>query len=106
MLQLSPRQVVERLQRTDAKPILLDVREAWELDLCKITGCLHLPMASVPTALDRLPIDTEIIVCCHHGVRSLQIANFLVRNGYQSVANLRGGIEAWASDIDPEMRHY
>jgi rhodanese-related sulfurtransferase len=108
--ELTPREVVERLKhRSDEghpAPILLDVREDSEVRLCKIEGCLHVPMQAIPASLHLLPPDAEIIVYCHHGIRSRQVAHYLVRQGYATVDNLQGGIEAWACDVDPAMVRY
>jgi rhodanese-related sulfurtransferase len=107
MQPLTPRQVLERLgDDSRPAPILLDVREDGEVAVCQIEGCLHIPMRAIPSSLERLPPDAEIIVYCHHGIRSRQVANFLERSGYASVANLEGGIEAWACEVDPLMARY
>jgi len=87
-------------------PLLLDVRESWEIELCQIPGTHHLPMHLIPTQLEALDGTPEIVVICHHGVRSMQVALFLERQGFDGIYNLSGGIEAWANDIDPAMRRY
>lgn len=109
MQELTPREVVERLMLCPAErpaPILLDVREDSEVGRCKIDGCLHLPMQAIPSSLHLLPPDADIIVYCHHGMRSRQVAHYLMRQGYAAVFNLQGGIEAWARDVDPAMPRY
>ena len=84
---------------------LLDVREPWEVELAKIPGSLTIPMRSIPRRIDELP-NAPIVVICHHGVRSAQTARFLLEAGFEQVYNLKGGIEAWATEIDPQMAHY
>lgn len=87
-------------------PVLLDVREAWELELCSLAGSQHIPMHLVPTRCEELNPDQDIVVICHHGGRSMQVAMFLERRGYAAVHNLTGGVETWATEIDPTMRRY
>ena len=88
------------------RPLLLDVREDWECELCRIDGSQHIPMHLVPMRCDELPPEQDIVVICHHGGRSMQVAMFLERKGYDSVFNLMGGVDAWAGEIDPGMRRY
>lgn len=86
--------------------ILLDVREGWELDLCRIDGALHIPMGEIPAGLDRIARDEPVVVLCHHGGRSLRVAAFLQAQGFEQAINLAGGINAWADRIDSGMVHY
>lgn len=88
------------------RPLLLDVRESWEVELCQIEGSQHIPMHTVPMRCDELDPDREIVVVCHHGGRSMQVAMFLERKGYGKVFNLTGGVEAWACEVEPGMRRY
>lgn len=100
---------VQALQQrliTGERPIIVDVREGWEYALCALPDSLHLPMALVPQQLERLPRDNDIVVVCHHGVRSQMAAGVLRRNGFTRLYNLRGGIDAWAREIDPQMAVY
>lgn len=87
-------------------PRLIDVREAWEVALCKIEGAHHLPMRTIPEVADELPKSEPIVVYCHHGIRSMQVAAFLERQGCAEVFNLHGGINAWAAEVDPGMQAY
>jgi len=87
-------------------PVVLDVREAWELDIARLPDVLHIPMAQVPSRLGELDPASEIVVMCRSGGRSMQVALFLSRNGFQSVANLTGGILAWSRDVDPSINQY
>jgi rhodanese-related sulfurtransferase len=88
------------------KPLLLDVREAWEYGLCHIEGALHMPLQSVPARMAELNPAQEIVVICHHGVRSLHAARFLEHNGFTGVINLSGGVDGWAKEADPTMPTY
>lgn len=85
---------------------VVDVREPWEHALCVLEGSRLLPMQSLPQRLHELdPMRTTVVVC-HHGVRSFQVALWLKRNGFSDVANLSGGIDAWAREIDPGVAVY
>ena len=84
---------------------ILDVREPWEYKIAQIGGKL-IPQNEVPQRLAEIDRDREVIVHCHHGVRSQRIAEFLKQAGYPKVVNLAGGIHAWADEIDPKMQKY
>ena len=105
MREVSARDLRRRLD-DDAPPLLLDVREHDEVAICRLANALHIPMAEVPARLHELDPDREIVVYCHHGQRSAAVAGFLERHDFVHVANLVGGIERWAVEIDPTMRRY
>jgi rhodanese-related sulfurtransferase len=88
------------------RPVLLDVRENWEFETCRIDGAVQIPMNTIPARIDDLDEDAEIVCICHHGARSLQVAAFLERNGFGKTINLTGGIHAWALQVDPAMAKY
>ena len=88
------------------KPVLLDVREAWEFQTCHIEGAVPIPMNTVPARMQELEEDTPIVCICHHGARSMSVAAFLERNGFTQVTNLTGGIHAWALQVDGSMPTY
>jgi len=106
MRELSPIELQDHITNTEQGPLLLDVREPWEFQLCHLDGAQLIPMGQVPTALDTLERDRETVVICHHGVRSRQVAEFLEQQGFSNVINLAGGVAAWAQDVDPEMATY
>lgn len=89
-----------------AAPFILDVREPWEYEICRIPGAQSLPMQEIPARFRELPQDGDVVVVCHHGMRSLQVANYLAAAGFNRVYNLSGGVAAWAEQIDPAMRNY
>jgi len=91
---------------TREQPLVLDVREPWEHEVCNIAGSRLLPMQEIPARVQELPADTDIVVLCHHGMRSLQVAQFLKQSGLERVSNLSGGIAAWAAQVDPDMSQY
>lgn len=107
MKQITPPQLADWLQdAARPAPVLLDVREPSEFAYCAIPGSLPMPMASVPARMQELDPDAEIVVICHHGGRSMQVAMFLERRGYATVYNLMGGVEGWACEVDPGMSRY
>jgi adenylyltransferase/sulfurtransferase len=101
--------LVEELKaRIDAgeTPLVIDVREAWELEISRLPFARHLPMGQIPDRLGELDAETPVIVMCRSGGRSLQVGRFLESHGFRSVANLTGGILAWGERIDPSLRPY
>ena len=107
MQQLRAQQLAEWLvDESRASPLLLDVREPWEFELCQLAGSQNIPMHLVPMRCTEIDPDQEIVVICHHGSRSMQVAMFLERQGYSTVYNLTGGVEAWAGEVDSNMRRY
>lgn len=107
MRQLLPTELADWLKDTQrAAPLLLDVREPWEYELCHIEGSQAMPMGTVPARCNELDPEREIVVICHHGGRSAQVAMFLERQGYARVINLAGGVAEWASRVDPKMPQY
>ncbi len=106
MRQITAVELNQRLHSDSPKPLLLDVREPKEFNYCHIEGSQSMPMGEVFLAWNKLDPQQETIVICHHGMRSAQIANFLASQGFQNVANLRGGVAAWASEVDPSMPTY
>lgn len=107
MQQLRPAQLAQWLaDDSRPAPVLLDVREPWEFELCHLDGAQHIPMQLVPQRLGELDPDQEIVVICHHGMRSMQVGMFLESRGFAAITNLAGGVEAWATEVDPSMRRY
>jgi rhodanese-related sulfurtransferase len=105
MKHLLPVELQARLA-AGAKFQLIDVREAWEFNTARIDGSVLIPMGEVAGRVGELDNDSDIVVICHHGGRSLQIAAFLERAGFSGVHNLTGGVDAWARSIDPSMPTY
>lgn len=88
-------------------PLVLDVREDWEVQIGRIPGSLHIPMQKIPARLrELLDADRPIVCYCHHGMRSMQVAMFLEHRGAREVHNLVGGIDAWARLVDPACARY
>jgi rhodanese-related sulfurtransferase len=85
---------------------VLDVREPWELEICRLDGSIDIPLGTLPGRAAMLPRAGKLVVMCHHGRRSAQAVEWLRANGFPNAINLAGGIDAWARRIDPEMRTY
>jgi len=100
--------VLELKARRDRgeNPLVIDVREDWELQLASIPGVVHVPMSQIPARLSEFAKDAETIVMCHAGGRSMRVAHFLANQGFTNVANLTGGIGAWSSEVDATVPHY
>jgi rhodanese-related sulfurtransferase len=105
--QISPQELKQWLaDESRAPPVLLDVRESWEFGVCRIEGSQHIPMRTIPLRMAELDPDAQVVVICHHGARSYQVAMFLERQGYDKLYNLRGGVAGWAREVDPRMPTY
>lgn len=105
--QLSPTDLARwRADATRAAPLLVDVREPWEFDVCHIEGSVLMPLGQLPAQVDGLPHDRALVLVCHHGNRSHHAAAWLQRIGFADVHNLRGGVAAWAVEVDPAMPVY
>jgi len=85
---------------------VLDVREPWEIEICRFSDSIDIPLGELPRRLDRLPADRPVVVVCHHGIRSMQATQWLRANGFANAINLTGGIDAYARQIDPLMAQY
>ncbi len=85
---------------------VLDVREPFEISICSIEGSIQKPMNTVPSELDSLSKDKQLLVLCHSGGRSAQVTNFLRQQGFDKATNVAGGIDAWAVHIDPSLQRY
>ena len=94
------------LTNTETKPVLVDIREPWEISFASISGSLNIPMNQVPERLSELPKDTHLVLMCHHGGRSQSVAQFLAHNGFEQLSNLIGGIHAWSTEIDSNIAAY
>lgn len=98
----------ELKKRLDAgeKILLIDVREPWEYEVCRIDGAKLIPMRTIPANLQSLDADGPVICYCHHGMRSLDVAVWLQKQGVESARSLAGGIDKWSAEIDPKVPRY
>ena len=107
MRQMSVEELAERLA-TDGEepPLLLDVREPWEFNICHIEGSRLLPMGEIQQRMRHLDPDFETVVICHHGVRSRRVAYYLEQAGFTDIINLKRGLDGWARSVDVDMATY
>ena len=101
-LQITPKEVKERLDRGE-KLVLVDVREPQEYAICRIAGATLIPMGTIPANLQNLDVDEDVICYCHHGIRSLDVANWLRSKGVSGAKSMAGGIDRWSTEIDPSV---
>lgn len=110
--QIRPAQLAGWLTRArlDGEPVVLDVREPGELQVASVKAdgftLLTIPMHSVPARLNELDPAQPIACLCHHGGRSMQVAHFLAGRGFEKLANVAGGIDAWSQELDPTIARY
>ena len=103
--QLSAAELKNKIQQGETL-FLLDVREPHEFQYAHIANSVLVPLNQIPQRLDELDPQQEIVVICHHGMRSQQAANYLAGSGYTNIANLAGGIDAWSCTCDSSVRRY
>ena len=95
------------LLASDHPPLLLDVREPWEFQTAHIQASVIIPMNEIPgRAHQELDEEAPILVLCHHGARSLSVANWLRQQGFEKAQSISGGIDAWTMQIDPTIPRY
>lgn len=110
--QVQPSQLQDWIasQATHGQTVVLDVREAWEVQTACVSAqgfdLVNIPMHLIPPRLQELDRHQPIAVLCHHGGRSMQVAAFLVQQGFSHVANIAGGINAWSSQVDAAVPIY
>ena len=103
--QLSATELKNKIQQQEAV-FLLDVREPHEFQYAHIANSVLIPLNQIPQRWAELDPQREIVVICHHGMRSQQAANYLERSGFNNIANLQGGIDAWSCDADSSVPRY
>jgi rhodanese-related sulfurtransferase len=94
------------LRENNPDTVFLDVREDSERATCRIERSLHIPMGDISERAHALPQDKPLIVYCHHGMRSLHVVQYLEARGFENAINLTGGIDAWATGVEPAMARY
>jgi rhodanese-related sulfurtransferase len=110
--QVRPSELHDWLQaQADGAPLVLDVREPWELQRASVKAgggfeLVAIPMNEIPARLAELDPDRPVAVLCHHGARSQRVAMFLAQQGFGKVANIAGGIDAWSQEQDASVPRY
>ncbi|NEU74716.1 rhodanese-related sulfurtransferase [Hassallia byssoidea VB512170] len=108
--QISVEELAERLTSGDPDIQLVDVREPQEVAIASIEGFVNLPLSQFAEWGDQIPTrfdpHAETLVLCHHGIRSAQMCQWLVAQGFTNVKNIAGGIDAYSSLVNPSIPHY
>ncbi|MGD8976744.1 MAG: rhodanese-like domain-containing protein [Gammaproteobacteria bacterium] len=104
--EITVRDLIALLAEPSTAPQVLDVREPWELALARVEMTVNIPMGQVPDRLGELDPEQTMVVMCHHGNRSRQVAIFMMQKGFSRVINLAGGIDAWSAEVDPTIPRY
>ena len=106
MQEFSAQELKAHLETCNKPPLLLDVRQPWEYDVCKIENSISLPMSQITVEFKTLDFDRETVVICHHGIRSRRVGRYLEEAGFSNIINLSGGVAQWAKTVDTKMVTY
>ena len=106
MREFNAQQLKAHLETCDQQPLLLDVRQPWEFEVCKIENSVLLPMSQITAEYNTLDFDRETVVICHHGIRSRRVGRYLEQAGFSNIINLSGGVAQWAQTVDNDMPTY
>ncbi len=104
-IQIAPQELKQKLDQA-AKVLVVDVREPWEAQVCTIEGAKLVPLNTLPANMALFAEAEEIVIYCHHGMRSLNAAAWLRSQGIDGARSLTGGIERWSTEIDPRVARY
>ena len=103
--EISPSETARLIQQEKAR--MVDVREPWEFATAHIEGSLSMPMGEVPArAFQELDPDEHLVILCHLGMRSMNVTVWLRDQGFERTQSLRGGIDAWSTEVDPTVPRY
>jgi rhodanese-related sulfurtransferase len=103
--EIDPVTLSNRLEDSDS-PVILDVREPWEIEIGAVDGALSIPLGELPRRVGEVPHDRQVAVMCHHGGRSAQATAWLRNQGFEHAVNVTGGIDAWSRLVDPTVSRY
>jgi len=106
MREFNAEQLKSYLDSCDEQPLLLDVRQPWEVEVCKIENSVLIPMSTIPAKVESLDLNRETVVICHHGIRSRSVGRYLEQAGFNNIINLSGGMAQWAKTVDTQMAPY
>ena len=104
---------MQRMQATeladylsDFKPLLIGVREPWEFEICQLANSVNIPMSTIPNHLQQMQDADEFVIIWHHGVRTMNVIQYLMQQDIDHLINLDGGVNAWAQKVDQDMPLY
>ncbi|HVT13546.1 MAG TPA: rhodanese-like domain-containing protein [Fimbriimonadaceae bacterium] len=106
---MTPEITVKQLQEelaSDHPPIVVDVREAEELEISRLSAYVHIPMMELPNRLSELDKEAAYVILCRSGSRSARVTVYMLQSGFKHVRNVAGGINRWASEIDSRVAQY
>ncbi|WP_321295226.1 rhodanese-like domain-containing protein [Marinifilum fragile] len=103
--EFTPLEIIQEMEKR-RDMMMIDVCEPVEVKICHIENARHIPMGEIPAKIDELPKDKDLVVFCHMGVRSKQVMNYLRKNGFTRVYNLKGGIDRWSVEVDSKVQRY
>jgi len=106
MREFSAVELKQYLDTTQPAPLLIDVRQPWEYDVCQLENSHLIPMSQIPEKLSELDKEQETVVICHHGIRSRSVGRYLEQAGFTNIINLSGGVAQWAKSVDTLMPTY
>jgi rhodanese-related sulfurtransferase len=101
----TPAEIEARLKRGD-ELLLIDVREPDEVAIASIKDALVRPMSRAESWIDTVPREGDVVIFCHHGIRSMHVALALAERGHNNVTNMSGGIDQWSTDVDRNVARY
>src|SRR5215467_14595822 len=104
-LEITPAELKRKLDAGE-KLLLIDVREPWEFETCRIEGAQLIPMRTIPANLQSLDVEEPVICYCHPGMRSLDVTVWLQKQGVEFARSLAGGIDRWSAEVDPKVPRY
>ncbi len=104
-IQIAPQELKQKLDQS-ADVLVVDVREPWETQFGVISGAKLVPLNTIPNNMELFAAAEEIVIYCHHGMRSLNAATWLRSQGVDGARSLTGGIERWSTEIDPKVPRY
>lgn len=104
-LQIEPQEVKQRIENGE-KLVMVDVREPWENEICRLEGSVLIPMQELPARLGWLEEQNELVIYCHLGIRSVNPAAWLREQGIEQARSLAGGIDRWSREIDSGVARY
>jgi rhodanese-related sulfurtransferase len=104
-IEITPREVQE-LRARDDQVLFVDVREQWEYDTAHLEGSVLIPLREIPGNLQRIENSEQVVIFCHHGMRSLDAAAWLRSQGVEGARSMTGGIDRWSTEIDSAIPRY
>ncbi|HTF80139.1 MAG TPA: molybdopterin-synthase adenylyltransferase MoeB [Cytophagales bacterium] len=102
--ELTPAQAITLLKNNKVQ--IIDVREQWEYDICRLEGSTLIPLKTIPNNSQIIAQDKPTLLYCHHGIRSRHALEYLKQKGYKQLYHLKGGIDQWALVVDQQMERY